>query len=138
MARQIRARRKTKAINVAALERGFSTVVKARDEHVCRMERWNGKRYVEHGIKGSPVNPLDPSHIYSRAQVAQPLVHFKAALGLASCRDCHELYEDHNDIVRVPLKREAKAWAVLLAALRTGELKTLPSRRTPPSKPKAA
>jgi len=127
--KQMRARRKTATFNGAALDAAFSRNVKERDGHRCRMERWDGSRYVEHGIKGDPCNPLDAAHIYGRPHLP-PSIRFEAIVGLTACRDCHEEYDRHGDRVRVPLKREFTAFKAINMASKVGI-----ARRLPPSRP---
>lgn len=118
----------------ARLEREFPPAVKARDGFLCRMERWNGREYVEHGIKGSPLNPLEASHIYARSAIAAP-IQFDPVVAITSCADCHVAYGKRDDAVRVPPAYELRAWRALNLAIRKNELKKLPPRREPPAQP---
>src|SRR6185437_5534586 len=125
----MRARKKTKDVDNAKLDRAFSTDVKQRDGYVCRMEMWKGGRWVEHGIQGSPLSPLHPSHIYKRDDCGS--LRFNPIVALASCRDCHDKYGEHDDTVRVPLAREEAAYRALCLAVT--KWKTV--RRKPPTRP---
>ena len=126
----------------AVADRAFSSGVLTRDGRVCRMQRWDGKIWREHGIKGSDFNPIDPVHIYSRARIANDAVHFNALIGLAGCRSCHDAYDDKlgaeaKDLVRVPPERERTAWRYLERQKALGVLTLLPSRREPHERPAA-
>jgi len=111
-------------------DRAFSSGVKCRDGWVCRLEVWTGRSYAECGSKGSPMNPIDAAHIYPRNQCGP--IKFEIVVGLAACRDHHDLYDRHDDSVRVPLKREHTAFkAINLAS------KVPIARRMPPSRPLA-
>jgi hypothetical protein len=125
----MRARRKTNSIDNAKANRAFAKGVLERDGYVCRMEQWFDGDWYEHGIKGSPNNPIDPAHIYARANCggawSNPIV------GLAACRNCHNRY-DRNSLagppVRVPPAREVAAYAVIQYAVTKF---TVPRRRPP-------
>lgn len=112
--------------------REFSKAVLERDGYKCRMEQWRSGKWVEHGIKGSPENPLDPSHIYKRDDCGS--AQFSAVVGIASCRDCHERYHGKlrdGVFVRVPRAREKAAYKAVCLAVTTFRV----PRRFPPTRP---
>lgn len=113
----------------AKADREFSQTVKARDGGICRFERYRHGRWEEHGIKGSPLNPIDASHIYGRPHLS-PSTRFDARVGLAGCRDCHTQYDSYSDLVRVPPAREADAYDCAIDGCRVP-----PVRRMPPERP---
>jgi|ERR1700677_1528581 len=135
MPRQIRARRKTNDVDTKKLDAAFSSAVFARDGRRCRMEKWSGGKWVECGSKGSPCNPLDPSHIYARDNCGT--LKYDKIVGIASCRDCHERYEGKlrdKISVRVPLYREAAAYRAVTIAVTSFHV----PRRKPPARPERA
>lgn len=113
----------------------FRDGVFARDGRVCRMEIWSAGGWVEHGVKGSADNPIDPSHIYSSdvcgSAKGEPIV------GIASCRYCHRRYEGKlrdRVTVRVPPDRERAAYRLISVAVTKWRV----ARRLPPERPQAA
>lgn len=108
------------------------------------MQRYKaGLGWVEHGIKGSPMNPLQAAHIYGKPHLSEA-TKFVEIVGVTACDTCHRIYDrnitgyEKQDIaVRVPPAREAAVWRFLNLALGR-DLKVLPSRREPPERPEAA
>lgn len=130
--RQMRARKPDNA----ASDRACSASVLARDGRVCRMQRYNPKlkKYVEHGVKGTPENPLDCAHIFGRPHLS-PATQFQPIVCLSACRTCHTKYDAHDDEVRVPPQRHAAALRYIERAKALGEIKVMPPPRIPPDKP---
>ncbi|MDE2101744.1 MAG: hypothetical protein KGL39_31145 [Patescibacteria group bacterium] len=121
----------------AKADREFSAKVLGRDGRVCRMERWNGVAYVEHGIKGSDDNPLQAAHIWGRPHLS-PQTKYEPLVGLAACDKCHRTYDAHEKTVRVPIDRYERADVFLRRQQQLGKIKILPPPRIPPEHPEAA
>lgn len=133
----MRAHRKSDDRNTKRDEQRFSSGVKARDDYRCRMERWSGKRrkWEEHGVPGSPDNPLFAAHIYDRNECGH--VKFNELVGITSCLDCHDRYDLRSfkgPAVRVPLEREKAAFRLLAIAITNWRV----ARRKPPARPERA
>jgi hypothetical protein len=125
--RTIRARKPDNA----KADREFSLLVKRRDGYECKMQVWHPSQgvWLSHGIKGSPVNPLDAAHVYGRPHIP-PAVRFDPIVGTTACRDCHAKYDSRDDSVRVnPLREELAYSAIFVAA------KVPPPRRLPQESP---
>lgn len=115
----------------------FRDGVFARDGRVCRMEIWDAQpgTWFEHGVKGSPDNPIDPSHIYGSDNCGT--VKGEPIVGVASCRKCHQRYEGKlrdGVSVRVPPDREDAAWRLISVAVTKWRV----ARKLPPERPAAA
>lgn len=137
MGKPMRAHRKNAMVDNAKEDARFSREVLERDGRVCQMEFWSRmtEEWEAHLIKGNPDNPLWAAHIYKRNECGT--LRYNAIVGIASCLDCHEIYDNNyigrpKRIVRVPPDREERAFRAICLALRNCPP---PVRRLPPEVP---